>query len=1264
MNMKLLGLVLASGLVLCALAAPKTAESLTRRLRGYGETTATFDGESVTIKAESDEKAGLWAARYLHVNEKRVVKPGIVKLPNDTFTQVALKGKTVKITHSKTEPRSVLSAKLPVIPMYLNSWDDYCFRFYYWPGRSPAEWGMGPQGWDEYDPQAEFDFAKKNDNAGFVFWCDSQPNMWAKGLLDNELWNWGYKLARDRHLPIVLNTNFSVPFWYLNDHREENEQHAPDFIGSYHSVGEPGHAAPFLSWASSKGHREGLASWQRLVQDCNCDEVIELLEPHGELNHGDYTVFIEHGPLADKSFRTYLRDTYGTFEAVAKRWKDQSIRSWKDCRLPEIADFAGWGPNAIDLAGDWRGRPLESTAHPYPVMTRQDRQPSYKSASTEWVQPDADLSDWPYLYRNMPGSELGYMYEKRPAVIRRDIDLPAQKGRTWLYLWDLSQAVGNKVVVHVNGKKAGESGVQHASCHWMQCEVTDLLATGRNTIALELPHGVINYRIYLTHEEPKAYPYFPGGLNAKWVDFCGWQEWSRARAVETGLRTHRAVEPDKSIVAMAPATYYNSMRDLAMRYGSRFHDTGMTAACYWEYLPMLMRSAEMPFSVEPGGPAENLSSFRRYINLYLRCGVNAIHYFIHVGSIMWKDEIRGEFERLLPAIKMMGRMNSAPTEVAFLMDSRLETLMGYPWRSDPNSAFPSGYGEWRLNETLKDNFQIDAVTPNDVASGLAAKYRYLIDCNNTVMTPEIVDSIEKYVRDGGTFVAMFQSGRHTPETPDQWVLNRLTGCKVAESTVYHKQYNPWGVSTEPDKRTKVRRVADEKMGTSTDASLPWETWSDGTKLEVVDTDVETLYAWCDGENESPKSPAIVMRKLGKGRIVTFGVRARFYDAETRILGQILIALGAKRLPLVAPQSVHARHFITTDGTQDVWLLANEKWDGDSDYKFEFRDGVKRELTDVLTGKPVAPSGRMGPNGFVLATSPRADADQATSAAHWVKNQFGWWRGAEENVPAQLTALATHPDVVEIGHEKWKVTFADGMVSERPLEPWIAGRDIPEGVTDYTCEYDVTVPTDWIDSDVELWGVGQYAHSWNSHEFWVYLNDREIHYRDGGVKGRVLDLKPGETGRLRIVVKGDNHPRIRGFNGVTFLYRRPHPKGTFPLDGAWEVYTHVTDPQPHAATLPGRYENGIALRRTFTPPADLKGRRVDIDFTSRDDFLHGVIVNGKYLRRHHHRHGDRTVLNITPWLKPGEENEIWLVGNEFNNQPRSGNVTDVRLIWNK
>ena len=42
-------------------------------------------------------------------------------------------------------------------------------------------------------------------------------------------------------------------------------------------------------------------------------------------------------------------------------------------------------------------------------------------------------------------------------------------------------------------------------------------------------------------------------------------------------------------------------------------------------------------------------------------------------------------------------------------------------------------------------------------------------------------------------------------------------------------------------------------------------------------------------------------------------------------------------------------------------------------------------------------------------------------------------------------------------------------------------------------------------------------------------------------------------------------------------------------------------------------------------------------------LTGCLINGRYVRRHHHALGDTTFLNIAPWLKTGVRNTVELLG---------------------
>ncbi len=1238
------------------------AETLGPRiLRGYGKMAAVREGGDVVLKAESVEKAKLWIARFLKVYAPYVVKRGVVKFPDGGYVAVSRDGQKVRFAYSAREPESRLAEDPVPIPMFLNYWDDNSFKFYYRPGERPK--GAKPE---DYDPETEFDFMKACGNAGVVFWLSSQNGDYSKGMSNDNEWNWAKRLADARGLGVALNTDIglSSAFSLGNEYAEELQTHAPYFMGSYHSIGEPGHAGqPFLSWASENARRASIANLLKMVKNHNTSNVVDLLEPHGELYHGRYTFLTEYGPLVDRSFRQYLKEKYRRVDVVARRWADKKIRSWDDCRLPEFAEFAGWDEDAVDLAGSWRGKYLEPAdkTQRYPDVYRQVRDmPKPEDVPAEWMAEDFDDSAWPLYFRQMPGHEQTFFTVKRPAVLRRTFELKEKKpGRTWLYLWDLSNAFRQRVAVWVNGKCVGADTVRHYFNHWMVVDVTDALKAGRNTLALELPEANIAYRIYLTNKTPSAYPYFAGGLNAKWVDFCGWQEWIRGRDVGMALEMIRAVEPDKNIISMAPGNFANTLRELAKKYGTRFHDTGGTGASWQEVLPMLMQSADLPFTVEPGGPARDLAGFKRLFMLYMKTGINAVHYFIHVGNIMWNEEIRAEFTRILPAIRMMGRMEKPRSDIALVLDSQIDALMGYPWRNDVASAYPSGYGSWCFNVPLKLDFQMDAITPHDFEDGNAARYPFLIDANNTIMTRGQVDRIEKYVRDGGTYVAMFQSGRHLPEKPDVWMLKDLTGCELAAMTHY---------SYEPDSHGILRIKASprfvmnfvETNGLVHARGVGRRTiHADGAKFRPVKDDVRVIATWDDG------TAAVTERRIGKGRIILFGVRphAMWHTPESQFLGEILAELGARKIPLrlLGPKAhkLHPRHYVTTDGLKDVWLITgSESVAETNEYEFAFRDGKARVLTDVLTGKVVPSRGVIPGAGWILATSPRGENDKA--AWRWLRNQFGWWQGGgRKGESGKWKVESGELDVLDLS-EGWTVGDGTNRVTAA-LGAWLRGRDFaPEN---YVCEKTITVPANWTNGDVELWGVGQYGFMFNRGFLGVRLNGRQIrHPAKAGITGLVLPLKPGETATLAFEVTKDDRAKVRGFGGPCYLYFRPKATREVSLAGEWDVFETMTDTETGKVTLPGKYGKALALRRTFTLPRLAPGERVRIDYTSVRDAFTGVIVNGTYIRRHHHRFGDRTWLDITPHVKRDGANEIYLVSRFPGLQ--SGAVEDVKLGFYK
>ena len=76
--------------------------------------------------------------------------------------------------------------------------------------------------------------------------------------------------------------------------------------------------------------------------------------------------------------------------------------------------------------------------------------------------------------------------------------------------------------------------------------------------------------------------------------------------------------------------------------------------------------------------------------------------------------------------------------------------------------------------------------------------------------------------------------------------------------------------------------------------------------------------------------------------------------------------------------------------------------------------------------------------------------------------------------------------------------------------------------------------------------------------------------------------------------------------------------------------------------------------------------VMVDVVAANGIL-GVLVNGHWVRRFHHLIGEHFQLNVTPWIRFGEENEIELVNLQQDHPtqaPTDVNVKSVSLEFHK
>jgi hypothetical protein len=431
----------------------------------------------------------------------------------------------------------------------------------------------------------------------------------------------------DFQIQPTLNDNMP---WWANRYRAETVAKMPGYVGNYHSVNEPYMgAAGFCSWCSVGGKDELLAlsqQWvRRYADDPNCSTI---MEPHCEVAHGEFDLLTEYGPLADASYRRYLREERRfSLPEVSNRY-GQRYASWDEVRVPELAFFMGGGAAALDLTGTWK------------VMEATEQQ----GVEKRLFATDLDTTGWGQIVA--PGHDRQMFLAKKPRWFRRAVHIPgawagAHPGKpVYLYLWDLNQRnVKSPVVVYWDGKPVTRD-IRQTGIGITIARLSEAPQAGSHILAVHLPQGFIGYRVYLSDRVPVSYPRLGKVMNARWVDFRDWQTWTRVDSIRRGLEAIRGVDPNRPFSLAAPEAVIDYAKDLALAYGGFFHNTGYMSAWFGDLQPRLMRSVGLPSSAEPGGPAPNLAALKQYWSLIALEGVASYNYFIHVGSIMWDPEMK------------------------------------------------------------------------------------------------------------------------------------------------------------------------------------------------------------------------------------------------------------------------------------------------------------------------------------------------------------------------------------------------------------------------------------------------------------------------------------------------------------------------------------------------------------------------------------------------------------------------------------------------
>jgi hypothetical protein len=1166
------------------------------------------------------------------------------------------------------------------VPMYLDRWDKYGFRFYYQASSPPTPKGEKPV---PYDFDQDFAFAEKSDHAGLVFWDGTFGMDSAAGQMNVPTWNWTMEAARARHLPVAINDSLGNPLWLTNRYRNETMFKATDFLGSANVAARPEQPTGALSWNATEGRDAILSQVQTTVRHfVTYPNLVSWLDPDGEIPLTPQGLMTDYGPASDAGFRKHLQEKYHDLATVSQRWYGDAkqLKSWDDVQVPQLSYFRGDGPDAFDLKGTWR---IGYEPGPAGKVYTNDEISAFRStpvptdpAPDEWFQPTFDDSAWPEL--TAPGDGVALFMPRRPAVFRRTFDLPEsilkKNDHWWLYVWDLNYNRPAKMWAYLNGTKVGESAI--FDNHWAAFEVTSQLQSGKNQISLRLPSGIIAYRIYLSPQPVTDYPNLGEQKNAEWVDFTEWGYYARIDSVHRSIEMIRQIDPNRQITFMHPDEYGDGVKEIAEDFGGEFHCTGYMSAFFAELEPKVMRGSDLPSSLEPGGPAGNVVDFKNQIGLNISEGIQGLDYFQRLTDVLWHDDIRANFEDHLKMIHMIGKYHAPKAEAALLFDNRVTALTGYPWGADPDVLLHSGYWAWNVSAGLLEQFPTDGVMEFDFARGNAAKYKVIIDSNTTIMDEDLVNQIEKYVRDGGIFITCAQTGRHTPTRINAWPIERLTGYHVSSIDKNVRGGIPESHPIQP------------APGSDVFANDDWnnELKPNGLMLDKVAPDCQDLMLWDNGKT------AVGLRPLGKGFIVQVGVKfsgtgvADRWDSPprpddiawaklyTRLLEHFKIA----HLPATLSEEfspVIWRHYVSNNGLYDVWTLWNRSKTEAQKVSLQFTKGLAPASALEIKNEPVAfpvtktDSGSalqditFEPSETRMFITPHAGLENA--ATDWFQLQRNWWRGTAkirkelppfhdaftENLDADWSfqPLTETSDVTAMSAPG----YDDSKWERRPIGIWGLA-DHPE-VKHALLRKKFTVPANWTNGDVRFWLTAQWGKTFYD-DAHIFLDGTELKPRAGGIGDNDGGgtLKPGSEHLVTVDVQGDGS--LVGVGGAAWLSFIPDAEKVIDLNGDWDRSDDYMT-FDHKLTFPGQWD-GYAARKVVTIDKTSAGKNIIVDFNG-PMAVNAVVINGIWLGHHATWAQEHWLINVTPWVKFGQDNEIKLLGSPVNARDNS-NVAGVKI----
>lgn len=1243
------------------LAAPRMAAARTGvaappeavELRGYGgKVSASFGGGEAVFECGDAAVARRLYAKLLRDLEGLCAIPperegNRFRFASGHEASVGMRGaRTVVVTE---DPAARLDTPPPeVYPPYLDYYDLRALKFY----KRPMESFLG------YGVENHWAFAEKCGIGGLVSHGIDVADTLGPGVFSYIPWDFAVGEAAKAGSMLTLSPTFAgqMPMWMFNRHPEKcarPQRHTlvTEWIQGVEGMafdndgpGFPDERSPLLAFEKATIERyvdsPGLGGWQFY-----CGKPIG-----DQMGPGMFGILWDSSEEGLAAQREWLRGKYGLGE-LSRRWTGDpaAYGSWGDVPDMQLVDLIGgdWDPDRLDLFdGDWQ-------------WAKAPEQREWKGAAG-WVEDPAVEIETPppagtrWLPVRMPPSHRCNYVESGRCWYRLALPqgewLGTNKGRDLHLRLVMFLADGARFAVWANGVKSVSDRGGVLGMLGARIPAGTFRNDGTDEIVVEMPGGRSCGRIAgpvsLSPTPARNYPYDDPRVNARYLDNMDFQETKIGERMLKVFLAGRALDPDRPIsLSGGSLALWHDLAPIFAANGIAMQSTS-TDGFYWPDLPDMGRQHGFYFIGEPSSDVADGERFDRNFGTIFYTGASSTAVFMDIEQYMEFEEKTGGMTARRPVTRLVGKYLVDEPRIAFVASGLSRTDTAYEWnllRGELQGVHYDG------TMTTERELEAGIVTPD--------KYPLVFDCGADVMDDAFVDAIGRYVREGGTFVAFTETGRHTPLIRDAHPFARVSGFRT-------RDFEPGNVEVAfAEDETLFPIWAGKRFPANGSGAYTQANWKWNRMLEKVAPDAEVVAVW------SPSGkPAVGVRAVGKGRVITIAsgfwreardirgkwLPSRYNEWTSELLGQ----LGAARVTDSPACDVWTRKATSKSGLED-WLIAfNVAVDANghalprrTPLSFRVAERPMR-VCDAFTGEEV--QDWRYEDGFV--TLPEIDfhpfqtrifaAVRPTSVPQalpfWWAEKVKYWKAGPKLTPPNPKMEKDDGILV---FDQWEFS-ADGGKTWRDAKAQTWKLQFPDlrdycGPAIYRARF--RAPKAAPGSRLVI----RHGYKTLYDKADLFLNGVKFGDFDQAKVHRELcgDKAADVTDLLDF--DGENLLEVRiegaklftaGVCDVVWMEAEPPFGDSVSLDGDWEaVGADFFETKP--ATVPGKSHCRF-LRRRVDIPAEWAGKKIFVRVVQPGNVIGSIVINGQGRNLGGLRpFGTRELINVTDLVKPGETNEV-------------------------